>query len=239
MPASPTICINDLDRVTIHCGKFYGTIPVKQAINALKQWYIDQQFDDDDFTNDWIPNDFQNCDGIDIFTNNLNHSKKIVTKENKSVLFNWFCHWLLPNISQPLQNPTTTTILIDNVAIALKQKLPIYIPEFKQGSEEIDEIVDDFESICNAEDVKYLISLQSYLCETCESSILQITKYTKEKDLKNDFESINDSFILDEIIDHYPKFESYRPKIFKILNHILHDNYLHLPFNISYVTSQL
>ena len=63
---SSQITIADLDKV-IHCSKYYGIIQVQKAIKETKKWYNDQEFDDDDFADDWIPNDYDNCDGIDIF----------------------------------------------------------------------------------------------------------------------------------------------------------------------------
>ena len=77
------------------CSKYYGASVTAQAVNYLKQWYIDQEFDDDDFINDWIPNDFENRDGIHVFTNKLsrllsNDSMDISlnSERNKRIIFN-------------------------------------------------------------------------------------------------------------------------------------------------------
>ena len=96
--------LNNLEQLT-PASKYYSQTQVEQAIHALKQWYIDQQFDDDDFNNDWIPNDYENCDGIHIFTKHLNFSHQENNDANKRILFNWICYWLLPNLNEPAKEP--------------------------------------------------------------------------------------------------------------------------------------
>ena len=121
-----TLKIQDLDKV-IKCSKYYGRNETEWAINETKQWYIEQEFDDDDFTNDWIPNDYNNCDGIQIFMQKiltLYYSKNMValwnapmpinSESNKQILFNWFCYWLYPGLSPPDKEPTSNSIY-DNI----------------------------------------------------------------------------------------------------------------------------
>ena len=100
-----SLVINDLDKVIRPCSKYYGSIETIKSIKYLKQWYKDQQFDDDDFENDWIPNDYDNCDGIDIFMNKLNYPDPVSNDTNKRILFEWFCHWLLPSEPEPKKEP--------------------------------------------------------------------------------------------------------------------------------------
>ena len=90
-------------------AKIYGNNESKIAINKLECWYIDQLFDDDDFTNDWIPNDYNNCDGIHIFIKELTHLNKKLkpllfdNNKNKKILYSWICYWLH---SQKIDKPT-------------------------------------------------------------------------------------------------------------------------------------
>ena len=101
-----TLSLNDLDKIEPYLVNYYEKETAEAAIKALKKWYIDQQFDNDDFMNDWIPNDFENCDGIDIFMNKLSSSPQINNIQNKHVIFQWFCYWLYPNINKPTTAPT-------------------------------------------------------------------------------------------------------------------------------------
>ena len=93
--------IQALDDIVTHCSKYYGLSATSKAVQNLKQWYLDQEFDDVDFTDDWIPGDFDNCDGIDVFVKELNHPSLLHNQQNKRTLFDWICYWLLPFISEP------------------------------------------------------------------------------------------------------------------------------------------
>ena len=99
--AANVLSISDLDKLVSHCARYYGETECQTAMNHLKQWYIDQEFDDIDFADDWVPNDFDNCDGIDIFMEKLNVGPGINNEHNKRVVFDWFCYWLFPNIDEP------------------------------------------------------------------------------------------------------------------------------------------
>ena len=90
--------------------KRYGYDTTQIAIDKLKCWYTDQLFDDDDFTNDWIPNDYHNCNGIHILVkelSKLNQEFKLLFENdndnrNKRILYAWICYWLhSQNINKP------------------------------------------------------------------------------------------------------------------------------------------
>ncbi len=71
-------------------------IDIDKIVLKTYDWYtITEAFDDDDFKNDWIPNDFKNCDGIDIIFMNLfecnNINKLEDCKEEKRFIFDYIC----------------------------------------------------------------------------------------------------------------------------------------------------
>ena len=96
---------DDLDKVITPILTFYGTNETREAMQETKQWYYDQEFDDDDFADDWVPNDYNNCDGIDIFMSKLNFPSPINSDSNKRILFKWFCYCLHPEQPKPDKEP--------------------------------------------------------------------------------------------------------------------------------------
>ena len=165
--------VNDLNKVS-SCSKYYGKVETKKAINKLCEWYIDQQFDDDDFINDWIPGDYDNCDGIYIFVNNLNHSQQANNDSNKRILFDWFCYWLLSDkmcMNEPKEIPISSYVPnqtvsdhteIENIAFEIKDLLCMQFPnDFNQTTAEQD-ISDFIINLCKEKGVKYDVYFSFY-----------------------------------------------------------------------------
>ena len=91
-------------------SKWYVDGAIEEAIEALQSFYLDDDFDEEDFAEDWTSDDIDNCQGIDVFIQALNHSSFFDNEHNKRILFNWCCHWLFPETaSQPQQAPPTIT----------------------------------------------------------------------------------------------------------------------------------
>eukprot|EP01083_Nonionella_stella_P291007 990280_1 len=101
-------------------------------LTKLNQFYPD-------ITNDWIPDDFKNCDGIDKLMASF-HCTPVTpplhcTPPNaKQILFNSLCHWLLPNIPQPNQSPHTPHIhnatvgQLDPIIVAIATTFELRLP---------------------------------------------------------------------------------------------------------------
>eukprot|EP01084_Bolivina_argentea_P166991 289898_1 len=104
MTSGNTFClnINGLDAVVEPCTQYYGAT-VTLAIQEVKDWYVKESFDDEDITNDWIANDDQNCHGIDIFIDKIQHNNI-----NRKLLFNWFTYWL-----KVISEPPTEELITD------------------------------------------------------------------------------------------------------------------------------
>eukprot|EP01084_Bolivina_argentea_P263919 446883_1 len=115
--ANSKLTLDHLNKLIKPCSKYYSERETKDAIEGLKNWYEEEAFDDDDLTNDWIPNDYENCHGIHIFVNKfpLDTCKKIATETNKKILFNWFCYWLSIYINKPTKEPISTIITTSEI----------------------------------------------------------------------------------------------------------------------------
>ena len=150
------ISTSDLTKVSSYLADYYQQEQIQIAIEALKQWYVDERFDDDDFTNDWIPSDFENCDGIDIFINNLSDLEEVNNNQNKRVLFDWFCYLLLPNINKPTEEPTKD-LPLDQVEFhnTLMEQIGIQLAELLRfrcdgvDDKRAEEIKNFFVKLCN------------------------------------------------------------------------------------------
>ena len=116
MATSSKLKITDLNtKVKPSLSIFYGIGPSEEAINKLVTWYTDQHFDDESFADDWIPNDFDDCDGIDRLVKALNH-QTLLNKDTQVILFNWVCHWLSPhNTQEPNVKPSYPIITDDSI----------------------------------------------------------------------------------------------------------------------------
>ena len=97
--------LNNIDvNIKLPLSKWYGNELADNVINTLKSFYIDQNFDDDGFNEDW--DEFEDCDGIDKVVEELGYSELTDNEQNKRILFNWFRHWLFPDIAtQPTEHP--------------------------------------------------------------------------------------------------------------------------------------
>eukprot|EP01084_Bolivina_argentea_P207217 353598_1 len=213
------LSLNDLDRLIIPCSKYYSLSETETAINTLKNWYVKEAFDEDDITNDWVNGDFKNSHGIDIFVDGLNQA--VDNPNSKPILFDWCCHWLLQNIPIPKTRLTNATkkihipkklCIIENVMNKFAVKLSEEIPELTQKMSL--GIAQSLKTICNNDD------------------------YTELTELNNDFENIEDSFIMDELINNtYPQYQNHRQQMFDILRYIV-DNY-YAPFDIKLFTFKI
>eukprot|EP01084_Bolivina_argentea_P054487 99921_1 len=209
-----TVSLKDFDGLIKPLSKYYDEQQTQQAIKSLKQWYQQEAFDNDDIKNDWIPNDFKNCHGIEILVDKLSHlknkqlSKKVNSPQNKRILFQWICYWLLKNkpiiVTKPEQSPFNTHI--GKIAIQLQPKLRSLLQ-----TAESDQIVEYFEKICREE------------------------AYTEVQDLQGDFvdfENIDNSYILQEIIEKFDKYASKKKEIFQLIHSIINDGYIYDPFDL-------
>eukprot|EP01083_Nonionella_stella_P168862 571343_1 len=203
---------SDFNRTVKPLKQFYGDRDVQGGIDSLIQFYMDEAFDNEDITNDWVPDDFQNCDGIDHdqFVDSLNYGSPVNSLQNKQVLFNWFCHWLLPNVPQPLSQPQHAIAntspgplnqLGRNSGAAIAEEfslqLSIDIDEFHERPELTSRIADTFVQFCKDEG------------------------YTKIEDFVSDLDDIDGSFIMDAIMKEYPEYERVKEEIFDILYDIV------------------
>eukprot|EP01084_Bolivina_argentea_P263800 446632_1 len=203
----------DLKRLITYLKEYYGEKEANTAMDELIEYYDKEAFDDEDITNDWIPNDCKNSHGIDKFVESLNCPILLNHIDNKNNLFNWFCHWLLHDVPQPIHPPVHATANnnniskypIERVAYEFTKQLKIQIDEFKLNPQTANKIAKSFITICKEED------------------------YTKLLELNNDFENIEDSFIVDKIMNKYPQYRDNKYKIFYMLQDIVimftYDNY--------------
>eukprot|EP01084_Bolivina_argentea_P009920 18521_1 len=216
-----------LNNLIVDLQDFYGEEETKAAMNELIQFYKTECFDNEDITNDWIANDFQNSHGIDIFIEKLNYPNKVNNPTNKEILFEWFCHWLWgttkPNQDpiHPIANKPTPGIEpftvdrskdpIQTVAKKFEFQLKIKINSLKRQPQIAKSMAESFMTICKNDD------------------------YTELDELDSDLESIEDSFIIVELIRQYSKYTNRKDIIFNMLQHIVsmlkYDNYP--PFNLT------
>eukprot|EP01083_Nonionella_stella_P160457 524597_1 len=217
---------SDFNRTVKPLKQFYGDRDVQGAIDSLIQFYKDEAFDNEDIshiTNDWVPGDFENCDGIDQFVDSLNYGSPVNSLQNKQVLFNWFCHWLLPNVAQPSSQPQRPIAHpdpppndnINTIANEFSLQLSIKIGTFQNRPELTSKIAGTFVQFCTDE------------------------RYLQIEDFVSDLEGeIDGSFIMDGIIKKYPEYEHIKEEMFGVLYDIVemmrYDNYP--PFDLSYVT---
>eukprot|EP01083_Nonionella_stella_P043307 116831_1 len=209
---NPSESIEAIFKTTVHPLKqFYAEGDVSRAIHSLIQFYKDEAFDNEDITNDWVPGDFENCDGIDQFMDSLNYTQRINSPQNKQVLFNWFCHWLLPNVPQPSFQPEHA---ITNTASGpLRQLDPDH-------SATINTIAYEF---------SLQLSINLGVFQNCHplriaDTFVQFCKdegYTKIEDFVSDLDDIDGSFIMEAIMKEYPEYERVKEEIFDILYDIV------------------
>eukprot|EP01084_Bolivina_argentea_P111073 198285_1 len=94
------LCLSSLSKLENKLNRYYNQCQVQQAVRKLKEWYIEQAFDDEDITNDWVPNDYVNSHGINVFANNLDPLLRY-NIERKMLLYQWMCYFLLDNQPKP------------------------------------------------------------------------------------------------------------------------------------------
>ena len=235
--ADVRIHVDDFKKLINPLTDYLDQESIKTAIHSLEQFYKDEAFDSEDITNDWIPNDFENCDGIDIFVNALNYTERINNALNKKLLFDWFCHWLLPNTSKPSQKPmhpianTTRGPLpqlkspkcpIEQIGHQFAKKMEIYITEFSQlhtdklekitRREKVIGISEWFVKICKEEKVKF--STRSSNAFTYVTN-----KQYSVDELCDDFEEddIENILIFELFMSELPKYKHLRSKLFDLL----------------------
>eukprot|EP01083_Nonionella_stella_P016356 45701_1 len=204
----------DFNKIINPLKQFYAEEDVRRSILSLIQFYTEEAFDNEDITNDWIPGDFNNCDGIDIFMESLNYEPPINSEQNKQILFDWFCHCLLPNIPQPSTHPQHATMLPNNNTTPRKLAHPER---------------DLINVIANECELQLCINFDQFQCVPSRASQIANTfvrfcedeGYIQIADLVADLEDIDCSFIIDTIKQEYPQYEPILEDIFDILHDIV------------------
>eukprot|EP01084_Bolivina_argentea_P227973 385114_1 len=172
-------------------SKYYTSESTRKAVEALQTFYIDEAYDNDDIIADWMPDCFEDSAGIDIFVESLNINQLTNNNSNKRVLYEHCCHYLLPN--QPFP----------------KHQL------FEAPNKIIQE---KFKSKLNLElelDYKYVNNMCHVFLNHLEENQYDIAS------IQCDLESINNSEIIDNIIQHFPEIQNHLIfKIYQVLSSI-------------------
>eukprot|EP01084_Bolivina_argentea_P009921 18525_1 len=205
-----------LKNVIVVLKNFYDEEEIKTAMNELIHFYKTECFDNEDITNDWIADDFQNSHGIHVFVQKLNYPNKVNNPTNREILFEWFCHWLWgtqkpnhPPIQNPIENDKFTVDRsqdpVEAVAKKFEFQLKIEINALRKQPQIAMGMAQSFITICKND---------------C---------YTELDELESDLESVEDSFIIAELIRQYSQYTNRKYIIFYMLQHIVsmlkYDNY--------------
>eukprot|EP01084_Bolivina_argentea_P020330 37809_1 len=183
----------DFKKLVRPLSEYYGLLSIQEATKSLEIWYENEAYDDADIVTDWNPDAFTDSEGIGKLIEFLKYPPPLQNEEQKRILYSYCCYYLLsdqkiPN-KQLIKHITESHKPLQQIKSQFQKKLmhKIHIPR------------NDATDI--AQHVLEYIEEQEYDIEGIE----------------DDLDNINESEIIDNLIETFPNLQQHSNKIFDIL----------------------
>eukprot|EP01084_Bolivina_argentea_P044166 81299_1 len=184
----------DFKKLVKPLGEYYGSQVIQDAIKQLKTWYEDEAYDSDDVVADWNVDAFDDSEGIDKLVECLNYPELLNNMQQKRILYSHCCYYLLPDEHQP-----PTQQLIKHM-IAEEEPFEKIHGQFKRKLTETLHIP--------IIDAKRIVETFIHHIEEQEYDV---------EGIEDDLDNIDESEIINNIIEKFPNLSLRKNKIFDIL----------------------